>query len=120
MVHSEADAGAPWLLEADQSVCIVPARSEYSYLDGDRILLAALQCGCQALHPGYGFLAENPGFAARLESSGVTFIGPKPATLLAMGDKSTAKRTMAAAGLPVVPGSEGLLAYPVEAKELAK
>ncbi len=119
MVYSEADAAAPWIEEAEEAVAIGPARSDLSYLNEDRVLQAALQSGCQALHPGYGFLSENARFSARLESSGVTFIGPKPSTILAMGDKNTAKRTMAEAGIPVVPGSPGLVSNPDEALEVA-
>jgi acetyl-CoA carboxylase biotin carboxylase subunit len=119
MVYSEADAAAPWIEEADEAVALGPSRSDLSYLNQDRVLQAALQSGCQALHPGYGFLSENARFAARLENSGVTFIGPKPSTILAMGDKNTAKRTMSDAGIPVVPGSPGLVSSPQEALRIA-
>ncbi len=109
-VYSEADRGAPWLRHADETVCIGPARAARSYLDGDSILQAAEQSGCQALHPGYGFLAENARFAARCEQQGLTFIGPGAGAIRRMGDKAEAKRSMAAAGVPTIPGSEGTLA----------
>jgi acetyl-CoA carboxylase biotin carboxylase subunit len=106
-VYSEADRGAPWLEHADRAVCIGPARAEASYLNADAILQAAEQLECQAIHPGYGFLAENATFAARCEQHGVTFIGPPPAAIRRMGDKAEARRTMERAGVPVLPGSPG-------------
>ena len=109
-VFSEADRGAPWLRRAGRAVCIGPARAEESYLNADAILQAAEQTECQAIHPGYGFLAENALFAARCEQQGVTFIGPGPDAIRRMGDKAEAKHTMATAGLPTIPGSEGTLA----------
>jgi acetyl-CoA carboxylase biotin carboxylase subunit len=108
-VFSEADRGAPWLAEADEAVCIGPARADRSYLDAGSILQAAEQTGCQAVHPGYGFLAENAVFAARAEQQGITFIGPGPAAIRKVGDKVEAKRTLAAAGVPTIPGSAGVL-----------
>ena len=105
IVHSEADRGAPWLRQATETVCIGPAAATRSYLDADAVLQAAEQTDCQALHPGYGFLAENALFAARCEQQGLTFIGPRPESISRMGDKATAKRTMAELGLPVIPGS---------------
>jgi acetyl-CoA carboxylase biotin carboxylase subunit len=119
MVHSEADRGAPWLDHAERAVCIGPARADRSYLDPDAVLQAAEQTECQAVHPGYGFLAENARFAARCEQQGLTFIGPPPPAIRRMGDKAEAKRTMARAGLPTIPGSEGILADPDEARRLA-
>ena len=107
---SEADRGAPWFSRAERTVCIGPARAEESYLNADAVLQAAEQTECQAIHPGYGFLAENALFAARCEQQGITFIGPGAAAIGRMGDKAEAKRTMAAAGLPTIPGSHDLLA----------
>ena len=107
VVHSEADRGAPWLRHADRTLCVGPARADRSYLDADSILQAAEQTDCQALHPGYGFLAENAVFAARCLQQGITFVGPPPAAIRAMGDKSLAKRTFVRAGLPTIPGSDG-------------
>jgi acetyl-CoA carboxylase biotin carboxylase subunit len=109
MVYSAADRDAPWLEAADQTVCIGPARAADSYLDARAVLAAAEQTDCQAIHPGYGFLAENARFAARCEQQGLTFIGPGPGAIRSMGDKASAKRTMAALGLPTIPGSEGVL-----------
>ncbi len=108
-VFSEADRGAPWLSRADRAVCIGPARADRSYLDAGAILQAAEQTDCQAIHPGYGFLAENALFAARAEQQGITFIGPGSGAIRRMGDKVEAKRTMAAAGLPTIPGTDGVL-----------
>jgi acetyl-CoA carboxylase biotin carboxylase subunit len=119
-VVSEADRGAPWLDAADAAVCIGPARSDGSYLDAGAVLQAAEQTGCQAIHPGYGFLSENAVFAARCEQQGITFIGPGAEAIRRMGDKAEAKRTAAAAGLPTIPGSPGVLAGPAQALELAR
>ena len=119
-VHSEADAGGAWLKDVDEAVCVGPAAASSSYLDADAILQAADQTGCQALHPGYGFLSENARFAARCAQAGLTFIGPTPDALRRMGDKAVARRTLAAAGLTTVPGSPGILASPEEAAAVAR
>ena len=119
VVHSEADRGAPWLKSADATVCVGPARAEASYLNADAILQAALQTDCQALHPGYGFLAENAIFAARCQGQGITFVGPGPGAIRRMGNKAEAKRTMARAGLPTIPGSDGPVADVAEARGVA-
>ncbi len=111
-VHSEADAGSPHLKEADLSVCLGPAPSAESYLDQDAVLQAALQHDCQALHPGDGVLSENARFAERCLQQKTTFIGPRPASLRLMGDKVTARRTMAAQGILGVPGSADLVRTP--------
>ncbi len=108
-VHSEADAGAMHVRLADESVCIGPAPASKSYLNIPAIISACEITGAQAVHPGYGFLSENARFAEILEAHGVTFIGPKPEHIRVMGDKIAAKRTVKAAGIPVVPGSEGAL-----------
>ncbi len=109
MVYSEADRGAPWLELADEAVCIGPAPPPRSYLDADAILQAAEQLDCQAVHPGYGFLAEEARFAARCEQQGLRFIGPPPGALRRSGDKVEARRAMAAAGIAVLPGSEDVV-----------
>jgi len=109
VVHSEADHEAMYVRLADESVCIGPAPARESYLNMPAIISAAEVTDAEAIHPGYGFLAENAGFAERVEKSGFVFIGPKPETIHMMGDKVSAKRAMIAAGVPVVPGSEGAL-----------
>jgi acetyl-CoA carboxylase biotin carboxylase subunit len=114
-VYSEADRESPHLADADETVCIGPARSGESYLKMEAILQAALQTRCQAVHPGYGFLSENPLFARRCELQKTTFIGPPARALALLGDKATAKRTMRAHGLPTIPGSEGVVATAGEA-----
>jgi propionyl-CoA carboxylase alpha chain/3-methylcrotonyl-CoA carboxylase alpha subunit len=104
-VYSEADCDAPHLNGATARVAIGPAAASRSYLDGDRLIQAALETGCDAVHPGYGFLSENAGFAAAVEAAGLVFVGPAPATIAAMGDKARAKAFMQTAGVPTVPGS---------------
>ncbi|MBP6019906.1 MAG: acetyl-CoA carboxylase biotin carboxylase subunit [Burkholderiaceae bacterium] len=109
VVHSEADRDAKYVRLADESVCIGPASPRDSYLNMPAIISAAEVTDAEAIHPGYGFLAENADFAERVEKSGFVFIGPRPETIRMMGDKVCAKRTMIEAGVPVVPGSEGAL-----------
>ena len=94
---------------ADEAVCIGPARAADSYLNMDNIISAALASGCQAIHPGFGFLSENPDFAERITQAGLAFIGPTAATIRLMGDKSEAKRNAIAAGVPVALGTDGPL-----------
>ena len=106
-VHSEADADAMWVRLADESVCIGPPPAAKSYLNIPAIISAAEITGAEAIHPGYGFLSENAQFAEIVERHGITFIGPKPEHIRIMGDKITAKRTAADAGIPLVPGSDG-------------
>ncbi|WP_199740629.1 acetyl/propionyl/methylcrotonyl-CoA carboxylase subunit alpha [Saccharopolyspora rhizosphaerae] len=103
-VFSDADRGARHVTEADTSVHIGPALASESYLNGKRILDAAREAGAQAIHPGYGFLAENAEFARACEQAGVVFIGPPASAIESMGDKIRAKQTVSAAGVPVVPG----------------
>ncbi len=119
-VYSEADSESPHLELADETVCIGPGPSTESYLNMDAILAAALNTECQAVHPGFGFLAENALFAYRCEQQKLTFIGPSPRSIRLMGDKSLAKQTMRAAGLPTIPGSDGTLKSLDEALGLAK
>lgn len=105
-VYSEADRDALHVSLADESFCIGPAQATKSYLNQSAIVTLALATGCEAIHPGYGLLSENADFADLCEKNGVAFIGPDPAVIRMMGDKDEAKRTMAAAGVPVIPGSE--------------
>ena len=114
-IASEADRGAKWLAAMEEVVCVGGAAPRESYLRAERIVQAAVQTGCSALHPGWGFLAENPRFAALCEQHGVTFVGPPAGVMRLMGLKTPAKRAMRAAGLPVIPGSEGLIASVEEA-----
>lgn len=109
VVHSEADRDAKYVRLADESVCIGPANPRESYLNMPAIIAAAEVTDAEAIHPGYGFLAENADFADRVEKSGFVFIGPRAETIRLMGDKVTAKKTMIEAGVPVVPGSAGSL-----------
>jgi acetyl-CoA carboxylase biotin carboxylase subunit len=118
-VCSAADRGASWTRAFDQVVCIGPAASRDSYLCMERIVQAALQTGASAIHPGWGFLAENARFAALVEQHGITFVGPTPSVMELMGLKSPAKRAMKAAGLPVIPGSDGPVADVEEAARAA-
>jgi len=119
-VYSEADADSPHLEQADQTVCIGGSKSEQSYLNMTAILQAAEQTEAKAIHPGYGFLAENALFADLCHQLKLTFIGPSPHVIRMMGDKATARRTMVAAGVPVVPGSEGVIAKVEEARARAR
>src|SRR5580658_4870664 len=114
-VHSQADTTAMHVRLADESVCIGPAPAAKSYLNVPAIIAACEITGAQAVHPGYGFLAENARFAEILGAHGYVFIGPKPEHIRIMGDKIAAKRAVAAAGIPVVPGSEGALTSEAEA-----
>ena len=107
-VYSEADRGAPHVTMADEAFLIGPAPARDSYLDQDAILAAAAKSGAQAIHPGYGFLAENAEFADRLVAAGVTLVGPSAAAIRAMGSKAEAKHLMADAGVPLVPGYHGV------------
>src|SRR5690606_10566241 len=104
---------------ADESVCIGPAPSRDSYLNKAALLTAASIADVDAIHPGLGFLSENAGFATMVEEHGFTFIGPTPEHIALMGDKITAKRTVKAAGVPVVPGTDGPVRSDDEARRLA-
>jgi acetyl-CoA carboxylase biotin carboxylase subunit len=104
-VYSEADAELPFVREADAAVLIGPAPPASSYLDAAAILAAARHTGAQAIHPGYGFLAENPEFAASVQAAGLTWIGPAPESMAQMGDKINARNLMEQAGVPVSAGT---------------
>ena len=119
-VHSTVDTHALHVQLADEAVCIGPPTSSKSYLNIPNIISAALTRNAAAIHPGYGFLAENARFAEICADHQITFIGPSPAAMLAMGDKSTAKETMQRVKVPTVPGSEGLLADENEALSIAR
>ena len=121
IVHSEADSEAKYVKLADESVCIGPAASSASYLNIPAIISAAEVTDAEAIHPGYGFLAENPDFAERVDKSGFVFIGPQAETIRLMGDKVNAKHVMSKAGVPCVPGSDGPLPdAPEESLKIAR
>jgi acetyl-CoA carboxylase biotin carboxylase subunit len=119
-VYSEIDSEALHARLADEAVCIGPAPSKESYLNVTRIISAAEVTGAKAIHPGYGFLAENPEFAEICESCGITFIGPKPEHIRLMGDKVKAKKTMADEGIHGIPGSHGVIELVRDAKKIIK
>ena len=118
-VHSEVDANLPHVRLADEAYCIGPAPSAESYLNSERILEVAQQAGVDAIHPGYGFLAENAAFARACEAAGITFVGPSGDSMEKMGDKIESRRTMKAAGVPIVPGTIDPVSDPAEAKTIA-
>ncbi|MDQ1154057.1 acetyl/propionyl/methylcrotonyl-CoA carboxylase subunit alpha [Brevundimonas sp. SORGH_AS_0993] len=118
-VYSEADAGSLAVEMADEAVLIGPAPAAQSYLLADKIVEAVRQTGAQAVHPGFGFLSENAGFARRLRDEGIAFIGPNPEAIEAMGDKISSKKLAAEAGVSTVPGHMGLIETPEEAVRIA-
>jgi acetyl-CoA carboxylase biotin carboxylase subunit len=119
-VHSEADRDALHVRYADDDVCIGPAQSKQSYLSISSIIAAAEITGADAVHPGYGFLAENAHFAEIVGECRMTFIGPTPNAIRLMGDKAKARETAKAAGVPILPGSDGPLRSTEEAREVAR
>jgi acetyl-CoA carboxylase biotin carboxylase subunit len=119
-VYSEADRESLHVRFADEDVCIGRPPAAESYLNIPRIIAAAEVTGAEAIHPGYGFLAENAEFSEICARSGIVFIGPTPAQIRAMGDKATARRTMMEVGVPTVPGSEGIVAEMDEARRVAR
>ena len=119
-VYSEADRDSLHVSFADQSVCIGPAKSSQSYLDFPRVISAAEIANVDAIHPGYGFLSENADFAEVCEISGIRFIGPPPDVIRLMGNKDRARAAMKAAGVPALPGSDGVLGTVEEAMEVAE
>ena len=119
-VYSTEDEGTYPVAYADEAVCIGPAPANQSYLVMSSIIAAAVNTGAEAIHPGYGFLAENAAFARACAESGIVFIGPSPECIEKMGDKSTARETMRACGVPTVPGSEGCVETVEEAAAFAE
>jgi len=119
-VHSTADAHALHVRFADQSVCIGPPKSTYSYLNVPSIISAAEITDSEAIHPGYGFLAENASFAEVCNSAGIKFIGPSPESIKLMGDKAKARETAQKAGVPILPGSAGVITEESDAVALAR
>ncbi|MEO8362547.1 MAG: biotin carboxylase N-terminal domain-containing protein, partial [Vicinamibacteria bacterium] len=119
-VYSEADRNSLHVKFADQAICIGPAKSKDSYLSVPAIISAAEITGADAIHPGYGFLAESAKFAEVCEACRITFIGPSPQAIKLMGDKSRAKKAMIKAGVPVVPGSPGVLESEEQAVGVAR
>ena len=119
-VYSEADRESLHVRFADEDVCIGPAAATESYLNVSRIIAAAEVTGAEAIHPGYGFLAENAEFSEICGRSGITFIGPTPEQIRLMGDKATARETMVKTGVPTVPGSDGIVPTVEEAIPIAK
>ncbi len=120
LVHSEADAKSLPVRLADKAVCIGPSQSNLSYRNTQAILSAAKTFDAQAIHPGYGFMAENAAFAAECEKEGVIFIGPESSVIHQMGDKIEAKKIAKKAGVPTVPGSDGAIKDFAEALDVAK
>ena len=120
VAYSQADKDTRAVQEADEAVCIGPAPSAQSYLNFAAIIGAAVSRGCQAVHPGYGFLSENSDFARACVDNGLVFIGPDPDVIDRMGEKSNAKQTMRAAGVPCIPGSLGEVATLEEARAVAQ
>lgn len=118
-VYSEADKEALHVQMADEAYCIGPKASKDSYLNFTNIISVAKLTGCDAIHPGYGFLAENADFAELCRACNITFIGPSPEAISKMGTKDVARETMKAAGVPIVPGSQGIIESIEEATELA-
>jgi len=118
VVYSEADTEAKYVKLADEAVCIGPPPASLSYLNIPAIISAAEVTDAEAIHPGYGFLSENADFAEKVERSGFVFIGPRPENIRLMGDKVSAKNAMIKAGVPCVPGSEGIL--PEDPKEVVR
>ena len=119
-VYSEADEQCLHVRYADEAVCIGPPPASQSYLVMPALIQAALQTGAQAIHPGYGFLAERSEFSALCREHGLKFIGPEPESIDLMGDKAAARATMTAAGVPVTPGSDGVVAGVAEAEVVAR
>lgn len=118
-VYSTADRNSLHAQIADEAVCIGPAATKDSYLNMNAIIQAAINTGAEAIHPGFGFLSENAEFARLCEKFGIVFIGPSYKSIEMLGDKAAAKETMAAAGVPVIPGSKGAVADIDEAKKIA-
>ena len=118
-VYSAADADSLHVQLSPNAVCIGPAKAADSYLNVDALLTVAKETGCDAIHPGYGFLSENADFAQRCADEGIAFIGPSAQVISTMGNKAAARELMKPAGVPVVPGSDGSVADVAEAHRIA-
>src|SRR5712691_3027453 len=118
-IYSEPDRLAPHVRDADAAVLLGPAPSSESYLDIRKLIAAAKDTGCQAVHPGYGFLSERAAFADACKDAGLIFVGPPAAAIRAMGDKTEARRRMQAAGVPIVPGTTRPVADHAQARSEA-
>src|ERR1700734_2913877 len=118
-VYSDADRNSLHVRFADEAICIGPAKSSESYLNIPQVISAAEIANVDAIHPGYGFLSENANFAEVCEASHITFIGPSPDVIRMMGEKDRARGEMAAAGMPVIPGSDGIVPDEEAAKSVA-
>lgn len=119
-IYSEADKNAPFVRAANESYYIGPAPSNQSYLQGDKIINIALQCGADAIHPGYGFLSENADFAEHVTQAGLIFIGPPPSAMRKIGDKLSAKQTAREQNVPLISGSDGAIKNVKEAIQVAE
>ena len=119
-VYSEADTNALFTKYADEAYLIGPAPATQSYLNMEKVIQTAKACGADAIHPGYGFLAENPGFASLCEQNGIKFIGPSSRVLTLLGDKVAARKEMIRAGVPVVPGTDECVTAFSQAKSIAR
>lgn len=119
-IYSEADRNAPFVRYADEAVCVGPPPSSESYLLADKIISVAKELNVDAIHPGYGFLSENASFSQKVSDAGLIFIGPKPYAIETMGSKLAAKASVKAYNIPMVPGTEGAVEDPEEAKAVAK
>src|SRR5580704_13001788 len=119
-VYSEADVDSLHVQLADEAICIGPAASSSSYLKIDRIISAAEVGDVDAIHPGYGFLSENAHFAEVCDSCNIKFIGPSASAIRAMGDKNVARDTARSAGVPITPGSDGIVENEADALKIAK
>jgi len=119
-VYSEADTNALFTKYADEAYLIGPAPATQSYLNMEKVIQTAKACGADAIHPGYGFLAENPGFASLFEQNGIKFIGPSSRVLTLLGDKVAARKEMIRAGVPVVPGTDECVTAFSQAKSIAR
>ena len=117
-VYSELDRDAPHVRRADEAFLLGPGPASESYLNVERLIGVIEASGAEAVHPGYGFLAENAGFAARLEELGIVFIGPSASAIEAMGSKTRARELMAAAGVPIVPGTTSPVASVEDARRI--
>lgn len=120
VIYSDADKGMPYILEAQQSNFVGASESKESYLNMEKIIQIAQESGADAIHPGYGFLSENPQFAKKVMDAGIVFIGPKPESMEAMGDKIQARQIMEKAGVPIVPGFSSTHPNPQEFLQKAK